>query len=179
VKLVALVATAVALAALPSGAQQGGSAMAFSIHTDAFPAGGAIPKTFTADGTDVSPALKWQNPPAGTRSFALVCDDPDAPVGTWVHWVIWNLPATSTGLGQAVPTSRTLSDGSVQGKNDFGRIGYGGPSPPRGKPHRYFFRLYALRDTLSLAAGSGRRELDAAMAGNILGTAEMIGIYGR
>jgi len=153
--------------------------MAFSMHSGAFKPGGTIPKEFTADGRDVSPALSWENPPAGSQSFALVCDDPDAPVGTWVHWVLWNIPATAKGLPQGVQTVQVLPDGSAQGRNDFGRIGYGGPSPPRGKPHRYFFRLYALSAKLSLPAGSTRKQLDAAMAGRILASVELIGTYGR
>ena len=153
--------------------------MAFSISSGAFKPGGIIPREYTADGRDVSPALSWENPPPGTKAFALVCDDPDAPVGTWVHWVLWNVPGAARGLPQAVQAVKILPDGSAQGKNDFGRIGYGGPSPPRGKPHRYFFRLYALGEKLSLAAGSSRKQLDAAMAGRILAAAELIGTYGR
>jgi Raf kinase inhibitor-like YbhB/YbcL family protein len=121
----------------------------------------------------------WENPPPGTQAFALICDDPDAPGGTWVHWVIWNLPASAKGLVEGVPPTKVLSDGSAQGKNDFGRIGYGGPSPPPGKPHRYFFRLYALKEKLTPAAGASRRELGKAMEGKILGTAEVFGTYGR
>jgi len=153
--------------------------MAFSISSSAFKPGGSIPPEFTADGRDVSPALSWENPPAGTQALALVCDDPDAPVGTWVHWVLWNIPASARGLPQGVLTVKVLPDGSAQGKNDFGRIGYGGPSPPRGKPHRYFFRLYALSQKLTLAAGASRKELDAAMRGKTLATAELLGVYGR
>jgi Raf kinase inhibitor-like YbhB/YbcL family protein len=153
--------------------------MAFSIASAAFKTGGSVPRDFTADGKDVSPALSWEGPPPGTLAFALICDDPDAPMGTWVHWVIWNLPATAKGLAQGVQPARTLADGSAQGKNDFGRIGYGGPSPPAGKPHRYFFRLYALKEKLSLGAGASRQELERAMQGRILGTAEVFGTYRR
>ncbi len=174
-----VLAAAALLAALPAVAQQGGSRMTFSIATTAFKPAGNIPRAFTADGKDASPALSWANPPAGTQVFALICDDPDAPVGTWVHWVIWNVPASARGLPEGVQTVKTLADGSAQGKNDFGRIGYGGPSPPPGKPHRYFFRLYALKEKLSLAAGATRRELERAMQGRILGTAEFFGTYGR
>lgn len=153
--------------------------MAFSISSSAFKPGGTIPRAFTADGKDVSPALNWENPPSGTQAFALICDDPDAPVGTWVHWVIWNLPASVKGLAEGVQAKKIMTDGSAQGKNDFGRIGYGGPSPPSGKPHRYFFRLYALKEKLTLAAGASRRELEKAMEGKILGAAEVFGTYGR
>ena len=153
--------------------------MAFSVTSAAFTPGGKIPSAFTADGKDSSPALAWANPPAGTQGFALICDDPDAPAGTWVHWLIWNLPASAKGLNEGVQPVKTLSDGSAQGKNDFGRIGYGGPSPPPGKPHRYFFRLYALREKLPLAAGASRRELERVMQGKVLATAEVMGTYGR
>jgi Raf kinase inhibitor-like YbhB/YbcL family protein len=153
--------------------------MAFSISSSAFEHGASIPRAFTADGTDVSPALSWENPPSGTQAFALVCDDPDAPIGTWVHWLIWNLPASAKGLAEGVQPKKTMGDGSAQGKNDFGRIGYGGPSPPPGKPHRYFFRLYALKEKLPLAAGASRRELDKAMEGKILAAVEVFGTYRR
>jgi Raf kinase inhibitor-like YbhB/YbcL family protein len=153
--------------------------MAFSITAGAFRPGGSIPRDFTADGSDVSPPLSWEDPPAGAQGFALVCDDPDAPAGTWVHWVIWNVPAGARGLPQGIQPTRTLSDGSAQGKNDFGRIGYGGPSPPRGKPHRYFFRLYAVKEKLALPPGSSRRELDKALQGKTLGSAAVFGTYGR
>ncbi len=167
------------LVALSSGAEQGGNTMVFSISSPSFKPGGTIPKIFTADGRDVSPAVSWENPPSGTKAFALICDDPDAPGSTWVHWVIWNLPAAASRLAEGVQTRSTLADGSAQGKNDFGRIGYGGPSPPPGKPHRYFFRLYALKEKLALAGGASRRDLDRAMQGRILGTAEVFGTYGR
>ena len=153
--------------------------MAFSITSSSFKPGGSIPGAFTADGKDVSPVLSWENSPQGTQAFALVCDDPDAPGGTWVHWVIWNLPAAAKGLAEGIPPKKTLADGSAQGTNDFGRIGYGGPSPPSGKPHRYFFRLYALKEKLALAAGASRRELARSMEGKILGTAEVFGSYRR
>ena len=118
---------------------QGGSAMAFAITTKAFPAGGAIPKRYTCDGTDVSPDLSWTNAPAGTKSFALIADDPDAPAGTWTHWVVWNIPGNATSLQERVAKEPTLGDGTRQGNNDFKRIGYWGPCPPPGKPHRLFF----------------------------------------
>lgn len=153
--------------------------MALAITSSSFFPGQAIPRDFTADGHDVSPALAWQNVPVGTKAFTLICDDPDAPVGTWVHWVIWNLPASARGLPQGIPASRTLADGSAQGKNDFGRIGWGGPSPPAGKPHRYFFRLYALKERLTLPSGASRKEVDFAMRGLIIASAEVFGTYKR
>jgi Raf kinase inhibitor-like YbhB/YbcL family protein len=177
--LSAAVAILACVTCAPLWAEQGGIAMPFSFSSTSFPAGGKIPAAFTADGRDSSPALAWENPPAGTVAFALVCDDPDAPVGTWVHWVIWNVPGTAKGLPEGVKAVKTLADGSAQGKNDFGRIGYGGPSPPPGKPHRYFFRLFALREKLPLPAGSSRKELEKAMQGKVVGSAELVGTYGR
>src|SRR5262245_28348362 len=114
------------------------------LTSPAFTDGNPIPRQHTGDGADSSPALAWDDVPAGTGAFALVCDDPDAPRGTWVHWVLYNLPADARDLPQGVPATPTLPSGARQGKNDFGRIGYGGPAPPRGKAHRYFFRLVAL-----------------------------------
>jgi Raf kinase inhibitor-like YbhB/YbcL family protein len=167
------------LLALTAAASHGGEGVAFIVTSPAFEPGSGIPRDFTADGRNLSPALSWANPPAGCQAFALVCDDPDAPAGTWVHWLIWNLPGSATGIPQGLPARMTLEDGSVQGTNDFGRIGYGGPSPPRGKPHRYFFRLYALAEKLSLQAGASRKDLEKAMGGRILGTAELVGTYQR
>ncbi|HTP59794.1 MAG TPA: YbhB/YbcL family Raf kinase inhibitor-like protein [Spirochaetia bacterium] len=153
--------------------------MTFSLTSTSFTPGGAIPRTYTADGRDISPSLAWESPPVGTQSFALICDDPDAPMGTWVHWVIWNVPSPARGLNEAVQHIKTLADGSAQGKNDFGRIGYGGPSPPAGKPHRYFFHLYAVKEKLGLPAGASRGELERAMQGRVLATAELFGTYKR
>src|ERR1017187_5501305 len=116
---------------------QGGRAMSFALTTTAFADGGGIPKKYTCDGADVSPALNWNDAPAGTQSFALIADDPDAPAGTWVHWVIYDLPASARGLPEGVPKQEIVQGGGYQGRNDFGRIGYGGPCPPPGSPHRY------------------------------------------
>ena len=178
-RICALTAGALLCCALSCGAEQGGGGMAFAIVSSSFSPGEGIPRDFTADGRDVSPVLAWQNVPVGTRTFALICDDPDAPAGTWVHWLIWNLPASARSLPQGVPSARTLPDGSAQGKNDFGRIGWGGPSPPAGKPHRYFFRLYALKEKLTLPPNASRKELDFAMRGLIIATAEVFGTYKR
>lgn len=165
----------------PSGnlSAQGGSAMAFTLKTTAFPAGGSIPKKYTCDGSDVSPELKWSDAPAGTQSFALIADDPDAPAGTWTHWVLWNIPAQTTTLSEGLPKAADLSNGGRQGKNDFKRIGYGGPCPPPGKPHRYFFKLYALNNKLDLSPGVSRNELERAMKGHVFAQAELMGRYGR
>ncbi|HUO61468.1 MAG TPA: YbhB/YbcL family Raf kinase inhibitor-like protein [Candidatus Acidoferrales bacterium] len=158
---------------------KGDSAVSFSIKTSAFSDGGSIPKQYTCDGADVSPALSWSGAPSGTQSFALIADDPDAPVGTWTHWVIWDIPAQATGLPEGVPKNESLSDGSRQGKNDFKRIGYGGPCPPPGKPHRYFFKLYALGSKLDLKAGASKAELERAMSGHVLVEAKLMGKYAR
>lgn len=145
----------------------------------AFKEGENVPVKHTADGANVSPPLAWSGAPGNTQSFALVCDDPDAPRGVWVHWVLFNVPADATSLPEGVPATETLPSGGSQGKNDFGKPGYGGPSPPRGKPHRYFFRLYALDGMLSLKAGCTRADLDAAMKGRLLASAQWMGKYGR
>jgi len=153
--------------------------MALSLRSVAFESGSRIPRTYTCDGRDVSPPLRWDNAPQGTKSFALICDDPDAPMGTWVHWVIYNIPADTDRLPEAVASTEQLDSGALQGGNDFGRIGYGGPCPPRGKPHRYFFRLYALDAKLSAAAHLTKKGLLKQMEGHILETAEYFGLYGR
>jgi len=153
--------------------------VAFALKSSAFPAGAEVPKKFTCEGPDVSPALEWSGPPAKTASFALIVDDPDAPVGTWVHWVFWNLPANTHSLREDVAKREQLEDGSRQGRNDFRKVGYNGPCPPPGKPHRYFFRLYALDAKLDLAPGATRQELDSAMKGRILGEAEYMGTFRR
>ena len=153
--------------------------MSLQLSSPAFPHGEAIPAKYTADGADVSPPLQWSDPPAETRSFVLICDDPDAPRGTWVHWLIWNIPADARRLPEGIPTKRELPDGARQGTNDFGRIGYGGPAPPPGKPHRYFFRLYALDTVLDVPAGARRPELEQAMQGHVLARGELMGTYGR
>jgi len=150
-----------------------------SISSDAFNNGSSLPVEYTCDGEDRSPALSWDTVPAGTHSIALIVDDPDAPGKTWIHWVIYNIPANTTGLPAAVPKNKTLDDGSLQGTNDFGRIGYDGPCPPPGKPHRYFFKVYALDTTLSLKSGAIKSQLEAAMSEHILAQGEMVGEYGR
>src|SRR5262249_49137334 len=120
----------------------GDAAMSIEPTSKAFQPGLTIPKPYTGDGADRSPPLAWSEPPAGTQSLALICDDPDAPRGTWVHWVLFNLPAPTRELAEGVPTTETLGNGAKQGKNDFGNLGYGGPAPPHGEPHRYCFQLY-------------------------------------
>lgn len=153
--------------------------MAFELRSGAFKDGAQIPAKHTADGQDRSPALAWTDPPPGTQSLALIADDPDAPVGTWVHWVLYNIPASARELPEGVPPREKLSDGSLQGRNDFGRVGYGGPSPPPGPAHRYFFKLYALDLVLPLAPKATKAEVEKAMAGHLLAEATLMGRYKR
>jgi Raf kinase inhibitor-like YbhB/YbcL family protein len=153
--------------------------MAFAISSTAFPNDGDIPKKFTCDGADVSPELAWTDPPAGTQSFTLIADDPDAPAGTWTHWVLFDLPATTSSLAEGVNKIDELPGGERQGRNDFRKIGYNGPCPPPGKPHRYFFKLCALKGKLDLKPGANRQEVEQAMQSQVLGQAEWIGKYQR
>jgi Raf kinase inhibitor-like YbhB/YbcL family protein len=145
----------------------------------AFKEGEVIPRKHTGDGADVSPPLAWTGTPPGTRSLALICDDPDAPRGTWVHWVLFNMSPDKTELAEHVPAAGALEDGCRQGRNDFKKIGYGGPAPPPGKPHRYLFKLYALDVPLDLEEGAGKTELERAMSGHILAQAHLMGKYSR
>jgi len=156
-----------------------GSSMAFELRSSSFSASDAIPRKFTCDGVDVSPGLDWGGAPPGTKSLCLIMDDPDAPAGTWVHWVLYDLPGAADKLAENVPKERETAGGARQGRNDFGRIGYGGPCPPPGAPHRYFLRLYALDAKTGLKPGATRAELDRAMKGHILGQAELMGRYKR
>lgn len=154
-----------------------------TLTSPAFKHGEPIPKIHTGDGEDLSPALRWANAPAATKSFALIMDDPDAPVGTWVHWVLYDLPATRTELPQGVPKTAagpgTSKHGACWGVDSFERVGYHGPLPPPGKPHRYVFKLYALDKVLSLKPCATKAQLLAASAGHVLAEAELIGTYRR
>jgi len=152
--------------------------MGIKIESSAFKEGGMIPVKYTCDGEDVSPPLKWGDLPTGTKSIALICDDPDAPVGTWVHWVLYNLPPNDRALPENIPPKKTLENGAVHGTNDFKRPGYGGPCPPGGT-HRYFFKIYALDKTIGLAPGAGKAQLLKAMEGHILDSGELMGKYKR
>ena len=165
--------------AAESGAQRGSRAMTLTLTTNAFSPGGTIPRKYTCDGPDVSPGMKWTEAPSGTQSFALIVDDPDAPVGLWVHWVVYDLSATAVGLAENVPKTERLASGGAQGRNDFRKIGYGGPCPPPGPAHRYFFKLYALDAKLSLKPGATKAEIERAMKGHVLAEAQLIGKYGR
>ncbi len=150
-----------------------------TVTSAAFEPGRPIPVKYTGLGDDLSPPLQWQGAPAATKSFALLCDDPDAPGGTWVHWVIYNLPPGAPSLSENAPKSESLPGGAAQGLNSFGKIGYGGPAPPAGKAHRYFFKVYAL-DCLLTPQGRPKKEaLLAAMRGHILSQGQLIGTYQR
>jgi len=157
----------------------GGSAMGFEIKSQAFSLSGTIPTQYTCDGADLSPPLEWTEAPEGVVTFALIADDPDAPMGTWVHWVLYNIPGDARSLPQGVPASETLKGGAVQGTNDFRSIGYGGPCPPPGKPHRYFFKLYALNTKLDLPPKATKKQVLKSMEGRTLAQAELMGRYGR
>lgn len=158
---------------------EGGKTMEFKISSPAFEQDTFIPKKYTGDGPDVSPPLNWTEPPVGTKSFALICDDPDAPMGTWVHWVIYEIGADARELQENVAKTDTLPTGVRQGTNDFRKVGYGGPAPPPGPAHRYYFKLYALDTELPLAAGARKNDLLKAMEGHILDQAELMGRYKR
>lgn len=145
----------------------------------AFADGQTIPSPYTCDGEDRSPPLGWSGAPSGTRSFALICEDPDAPHGTWVHWVLYGLPASTSALPENAGAGDTLPGEAKQGLTDFKRSGYGGPCPPPGHPHRYFFKLYALDTELALPARATKTALLKAIDGHILATASLMGIYQR
>ena len=153
--------------------------MAFELTSSAFKANDAIPKEYTCDGSDVSVPLRWKNAPHGTTNFAFIVDDPDAPRGTWVHWVLYDLPATVTELPAGIGHDDSLSNGAKQGKNDFGKIGYGGPCPPNGPVHHYHFKLYALDHATGLKPKATKQQLLDAMKGHVLAEAELIGTYKR
>jgi Raf kinase inhibitor-like YbhB/YbcL family protein len=153
--------------------------MALELTSPAFDHGQYIPAKYTGDGENVSPPLEWSGAPEGTEEFALISDDPDAPGMTWVHWVVYGIPATATELPEAVPADKTLASGARHGMTDFGRIGYGGPAPPPGKDHRYFFKLYALDVRLDLGPGATKATLLGAMEGHVLDETQLMGKYRR
>jgi Raf kinase inhibitor-like YbhB/YbcL family protein len=156
-----------------SEAPEGETAMSIPLTSTAFTEGGTIPKKYTCDDADLSPALAWSGVPEGTRSLALIADDPDAPVGTWVHWVLYDLPADLTSLPEGAQGM------GIQGNNDFRRSGYGGPCPPKGSPHRYYFKLYALDTQVNLKSGASKADVEKAMKGHILAQGQLMGKYGR
>jgi len=151
--------------------------MEFKLTSTAFQEGQPIPRQHTCDGVNVSPALEWSGA-QGAKTFAIICDDPDAPSGTFVHWVLYNLPADRIGLVENVPTTDNVPGGGLQGTNDFQKIGYGGPCPPSGT-HRYFFKLYTLDSELPLKAGATKADLLKAMEGHIVGQVQLMGTYSR
>ena len=152
--------------------------MTIELTSPAFSEGEMIPTRYTCDGEDISPPLAWSGVPETAQSLVLICDDPDAPVGTWDHWVLFNIPADASGLPEAVANEPTLESGAVHGKNSWGRSGYGGPCPPGGT-HRYYFYLYALDSRLPLETGSTKAQLLQAVEGHILDQGQLMGRYQR
>jgi Raf kinase inhibitor-like YbhB/YbcL family protein len=165
-------------AATVPGEEAKGAKMAIDLTSAAFEEGDAIPARYTCDGLDVSPPLSWGSVPDGARSLALIADDPDAPRGTFVHWVIYNLPPDTRGLPEDVPNQQTLPSGAVQGVNGAGSVGYMGPCPPGGT-HRYFFKLYALDTELGPGGGATKEEVLDAMEGHVLAEGQLMGTYRR
>jgi hypothetical protein len=155
-----------------------GGTMSITVSSPAFGSLQQIPQKYTCDGMDVSPPLSWDTVPDNARSIVLVCDDPDAPAGTWVHWVCYDIPSAVNAMAEAMPRADTLPCGGKQGKNDFGRIGWGGPCPPSGT-HRYFFKVYVLDTMLDLPAGRTKKNIEKAMKGHIVGQGELVGKYSR
>ncbi len=155
--------------------------MGFAIKSTAFNEGDAIPRENSCEGEDASPELAWEGAPEGSKSFSLIVEDPDAPVGTFIHWVIYDIPGDQSGLPGALSIELELEGGTKQGRNGFGRTGYGGPCPPKGHgPHRYFFKLRALDVAeVGLPAGAGNKALEKAMEGHVLGEATLMGVYER
>lgn len=152
--------------------------MSLEVSSPAFENEKAIPPQYTADGDDISPPLGWKGVPAGTQSIALIADDPDAPAGTWVHWLMWNIPADQTGIDEHVPPEESLSNSAIQGITSFKRVGYGGPAPPSGT-HRYYFKVYALDTKLNLTSKAKQPDLEKAMQGHILAKGQIMGTYSR
>ena len=152
--------------------------MEIKLTSAAFQEGGAIPKQHTCDGANVSPALAWTGVPEKAVALALIVDDPDAPAKTWVHWVVFNLPATAKGLPENVPAQETVAGGGRQGTNDFKKVGYGGPCPPSGT-HRYYFKLYALDTNVADESKTTKEQLLKEMEGHVLAEGQLIGTYKR
>ncbi len=154
------------------------SSTSLQVASTSFKEGQLIPRHYTCDGVNISPPLEWSGVPQSAKTIALVADDPDAPGGTWVHWIFYNLPAANIGLVENLPADESLKAGGFQGKNDFGKIGYGGPCPPSGT-HHYYFRVYAVDSELPLKAGATKAELLKAMEGHILAQGQLMGTYAR
>jgi Raf kinase inhibitor-like YbhB/YbcL family protein len=150
--------------------------MGLTLTTNAFERDGFIPKKHSKNGGNISPELSWSGVPKETRSLALIVDDPDAPSGTFVHWLLYGLPPGATGVKEGQPASETLEGGVRQGRNGFGELGYGGPQPPSGT-HRYVFHIFALDTELALPPGASRAQLDKALRGHVIGEAQLVGMY--
>jgi Raf kinase inhibitor-like YbhB/YbcL family protein len=157
---------------------RGGNNMEIKVTSSAFKEGSMIPRQYTCDGEDISPPLAWAGVPEDTKSLALICDDPDAPMGTWVHWVLFNIPAGIKELPAKIPSEKIIENGAKHGVNDFRKFGYGGPCPPGGT-HRYYFKLYALDTEINLDPGITKAELLKAMEGHILAEGKLMGRYKR
>ena len=176
--LIIVVLAAIAL----SGCAKGGANKVeetITISSPAFKNGETIPIKYTGFGEDVSIPLNWENIPDKTKSIAILMDDPDAPIGTFTHWIIFNIPVSKTGLPEGVPQEAELPDGSKQGRNDFGRIGYNGPMPPAGKVHHYIITIFALDTVLNLPAGINAKTFHRALQGHILAEGKLVGLYKR
>ncbi len=165
-------ATMAFAAGAPSGSK-------LELVSNAFRAGGKIPRTYTCEGADKSPPLAWQGLPTGTKTLALIVKDPDAPGGTFIHWVLYNLPARFDRFNEDVPKTATIAEGALQGANSRGRLGFTGPCPPPGAPHHYHFQLFALDSPLNLRPGASAEEVEAAMKGHLLASTDLVGIFGR
>lgn len=162
----------------PDSAEGMSESFVFRLTSPAFKDGEPIPRDFTCDGRDVSPALKWENAPKGSAGFALIMEDPDAPSGTFTHWIIVNIPPTASGLDEGIPGSETLDNGAIQGRNSAGKIGYMGPCPPSGT-HRYYFKVYALHMMLDVKPGVDRATVESLLQEHSMGKAELMGTYSR
>lgn len=171
--------TAFALLLLTSSAAQAAKSDKLSVSSSAFAEGAVVPKLYTGDGKDISPALSWNGAPATTKSLALTVEDPDAPGGTWFHWIIFNIPAGEKGLKENVAKTPTLSNGAVQGRNDFDKTGYNGPAPPKGPLHHYQFKMVALDTKLSLKPNCSKDDYYKAIKGHILASGTLTGTYSR
>jgi Raf kinase inhibitor-like YbhB/YbcL family protein len=172
-----LIASACAQASPPVASDS--EIMDISVSSAAFRDGDTIPQKYTCDGEGISPPLAWEGVPEGAKSLALIADDPDAPAGTWVHWVLYNLASSSAGLPEGVPVEQVVAGMGAQGSNSSRKNGYSGPCPPGGAPHRYYFKLYALDIEPGLAPGATKADLEKAMQGHILARGQLMGRYGR
>jgi Raf kinase inhibitor-like YbhB/YbcL family protein len=169
----------ISMAMIPGSAAETKAKESMQITSTAFSEGAQIPPKYTCEDRNVSPPLKWSGVPKGTRSLVLIADDPDAPAGTWIHWVMYDLPQDSEELAEDTPKSESLSNGAKQGMNSFRQLGYGGPCPPPGKAHRYFFKLYALDTVLNLKPAASSKDVERAMEKHVLGEGHLMGTYKR